>query len=118
MPPPAFPRPLPKPQSDALVADPQGGVPRLLEIIYEINERFLSEVAKLHPGDNDLRRRVSLVEEGDQPHIRMAYLSIVGSFSDNGVAALHTERHLLGEHRRRRRRAAAGLRVGLARPRP
>lgn len=66
-------------------------LPRLLEIIYEINERFLSEVAKLHPGDNELRRRVSLVEEGDQPHIRMAYLSIVGSFSVNGVAALHTE---------------------------
>lgn len=66
-------------------------LPRLLEIIYEINERFLAEVAKLHPGDNDLRRRVSLVEEGDQPHIRMAYLSIVGSFSVNGVAALHTE---------------------------
>ncbi len=66
-------------------------LPRLLEIIFEINERFLSEVAKSNPGDTDLRRRVSLVEEGDQPHIRMAYLSIVGSFSVNGVAALHTE---------------------------
>lgn len=66
-------------------------LPRLLEIIYEINERFLAEVAKLYPGDTELRRRVSLVEEGDQPHIRMAYLSIVGSFSVNGVAALHTE---------------------------
>lgn len=66
-------------------------LPRLLEIIYEINERFLAAVAKEHPGDMELRRRVSLVEEGDQPHIRMAYLSIVGSFSVNGVAALHTE---------------------------
>lgn len=66
-------------------------LPRLLEIIYEINERFLSEVAKLYPGDLEIRKRVSLIEEGDHPHIRMAYLSIVGSFSVNGVAALHTE---------------------------
>lgn len=66
-------------------------LPRLLEIIYEINERFLSEVAKQHPGDVELRRRVSLIEEGHEPHIRMAYLSLVGSFSVNGVAALHTE---------------------------
>lgn len=66
-------------------------LPRLLEIIYEINERFLAKVAELHPGNTELLRRVSLVEEGDQPHIRMAYLSIVGSFSVNGVAALHTE---------------------------
>ncbi|MGB7344212.1 MAG: glycogen/starch/alpha-glucan phosphorylase [Pirellulaceae bacterium] len=66
-------------------------LPRLLEIIYEINERFLSQVAKQYPGDNDLLRRVSLIEEGGQPHIQMAYLSIVGSFSVNGVAALHTE---------------------------
>ncbi len=66
-------------------------LPRLLEIIYEINERFLGEVAKRYPGDLELRRRVSLIEEGEQPHIRMAYLSIVGSFSVNGVAQLHTE---------------------------
>ncbi|TWU49623.1 glycogen/starch/alpha-glucan phosphorylase [Rubripirellula reticaptiva] len=66
-------------------------LPRLLEIIFEINERFLADVAKQYPGDMELRRRVSLVEEGDHPHIRMAYLSIVGSFSVNGVAALHTE---------------------------
>ncbi len=66
-------------------------LPRLVEIIYEINERFLSHVAKEYPGDNDLLHRVSLIEEGDHPHIQMAYLSIVGSFSVNGVAALHTE---------------------------
>ena len=66
-------------------------LPRLLEIIYEINERFLAQVAKAHPGDTELFRRVSLVEEGHTPHIRMAYLSIVGSFSVNGVAALHTQ---------------------------
>lgn len=66
-------------------------LPRLLEIIYEINDRFLADVAKQWPDDLELRKRVSLIEEGDQPHIRMAYLSIVGSFSVNGVAALHTE---------------------------
>ena len=66
-------------------------LPRLLEIIYEINERFLKDVAAKCPGDTELLRRISLVEEGGDPHIRMAYLSIVGSFSVNGVAALHTE---------------------------
>jgi len=66
-------------------------LPRVLEIIYEINERFLAELAKKRPNDPELRRRLSLVEEGDQPHVRMAYLSIVGSFSVNGVAQLHTE---------------------------
>jgi starch phosphorylase len=66
-------------------------LPRLLEIIYEINERFLSEVAKEWPGDVELQKRVSLIEEGDDPHLRMSYLSIVGSFSVNGVAHLHTE---------------------------
>ncbi|MEL6109584.1 MAG: glycogen/starch/alpha-glucan phosphorylase [Planctomycetota bacterium] len=66
-------------------------LPRHLEIIYEINERHLAEVAKRFPGDVDFQRRVSLIEEGAQPHIRMAYLAIVGSFSVNGVAQLHTE---------------------------
>ncbi len=66
-------------------------LPRLLEIIYEINARFLSEVANRWPGDIDRMRRMSLIEEGDQPQVRMAYLAIVGSFSVNGVAALHSE---------------------------
>ncbi|QEG42688.1 glycogen/starch/alpha-glucan phosphorylase [Roseimaritima ulvae] len=66
-------------------------LPRLLEIIYEINERFLAQVDELYPGDVELRKRLSLIEEGSEPHIRMAYLSIVGSFSVNGVAHLHTE---------------------------
>ncbi|MFK8114935.1 MAG: glycogen/starch/alpha-glucan phosphorylase [Rubripirellula sp.] len=66
-------------------------LPRLLEIIYEINDRFLAEVAKQWPDDLELLKRVSLIEEGDHPHVRMAYLSIVGSFSVNGVAALHTD---------------------------
>jgi glycogen phosphorylase len=66
-------------------------LPRLTEIIFEINRRFLKEVEKQWPGDADMRRNLSIIEEGDNPHIRMAYLSIVGSFSVNGVAQLHTE---------------------------
>ena len=66
-------------------------LPRLLEIIFEINQRFLKVVAEKFPGDAELLRRVSLIEEGHDPHIRMAYLSIVGSYSVNGVAQLHTD---------------------------
>ena len=66
-------------------------LPRLLEIIYEINRRFLKTVAEQYPGDIGLQRRVSLIEEGHDPQIRMAYLSIVGSYSVNGVAQLHTD---------------------------
>jgi starch phosphorylase len=65
-------------------------LPRLLEIIFEINARYLAEVARRWPGDCERQRRLSLVEEGDEPMLRMAYLSIVGSFSVNGVAALHS----------------------------
>jgi starch phosphorylase len=66
-------------------------LPRVLEIIYEINARFLSEVAARWPGDMDRLRRMSLIEEAGEPQVRMAYLAIVGSFSVNGVAALHSE---------------------------
>lgn len=66
-------------------------LPRLLEIIYEINARFLSEVAARWPGDGERAARMSLIEEGDDPQIRMAYLAIVGSFSVNGVAELHSQ---------------------------
>ncbi len=65
-------------------------LPRLLEIIYEINARFLVQVAQRWPGDNDRLRRVSIIEEGDTPMVRMAYLAIVGSYSVNGVAELHS----------------------------
>ncbi|MCB1860256.1 MAG: glycogen/starch/alpha-glucan phosphorylase [Gammaproteobacteria bacterium] len=65
-------------------------LPRILDIIYEINARFLSNVARRWPGDTHRQSRMSIVEEGVQPHIRMAHLAIVGSFSVNGVAALHT----------------------------
>jgi starch phosphorylase len=65
--------------------------PRLLEIIYEINHRFLHTVRARFPGDDRRVARVSLVEEGAQPRIRMANLAIVGSHSTNGVAAIHSE---------------------------
>jgi len=65
-------------------------LPRLLEIIYEINARFLAEVGRRWPGDPGRLQRMSIIEEGPVPQVRMAYLAIVGSFSVNGVAALHS----------------------------
>ncbi|MDQ1315431.1 MAG: glycogen phosphorylase [Pseudomonadota bacterium] len=66
-------------------------LPRLLEIIYEINAHFLREVGVKWPGDMDRRRRMSIIEEGGVRQIRMAWLAIIGSFSVNGVAALHSQ---------------------------
>ena len=66
-------------------------LPRQLQIIYEINRRFLDEVRASHPGDDGLLQRVSLIEEGPQRKVRMAYLAVVGSHSTNGVAAIHSE---------------------------
>ena len=66
-------------------------LPRHLQIIYEINHRFLAQVASVWPGDGGRQIRMSLIEESDTPHIRMANLAIVGSHSVNGVSALHTE---------------------------
>ena len=68
----------------------QSLLPRLLDIIYEINARFLSQVAQRWPGDTDRLQRMSIIEEGETPMVRMAYLAIVGSFSVNGVAELHS----------------------------
>jgi len=65
-------------------------LPRLLDIIYEINARFIADISQHWPGDNERIRRMSLIQEGSEPMIRMAYLAIVGSFSVNGVAALHS----------------------------
>ena len=65
-------------------------LPRLLDIIYEINAHFIAEISQCWPGDNDRVRRMSLIQEGSDPMIRMAYLAIVGSFSINGVAELHS----------------------------
>jgi starch phosphorylase len=66
-------------------------LPRILEIIYEINARFLTEVASRWPGDMERQARMSLIEEGADPQVRMAFLAIVGSFSVNGVAELHSK---------------------------
>lgn len=66
-------------------------LPRLMEIIYQINKIFLHEVALRWPGDTDRQTRMSIIEENDHKQVRMAYLAIVGSFSVNGVARLHSE---------------------------
>ncbi|WP_445945727.1 glycogen/starch/alpha-glucan phosphorylase [Shewanella sp.] len=66
-------------------------LPRILDIIYEINGRYLERVAHRWPGDANKLRVMSIIEEGDEPQVRMAYLAIVGSFSVNGVAALHSQ---------------------------
>ena len=66
-------------------------MPRQLEIIYEINRRFLGTVRERFPGDEGRVERMSLIEEGAQRSVRMANLAIVGSHSTNGVAAIHSE---------------------------
>jgi starch phosphorylase len=66
-------------------------LPRHLEIIFEINRRFLDSVRTRFPGDEGRVQRVSLVEEDSGRKIRMANLAIVGSHSTNGVAAIHSE---------------------------
>jgi starch phosphorylase len=66
-------------------------VPRLMEIIYEINRRFLDEVRTRYPGDDQRVQQMSLIEEGPTRQVRMAHLAIVGTHSTNGVAAIHTE---------------------------
>ncbi len=66
-------------------------LPRHLDIAYEVNRRFLEEIAHRFPGDTDRLRRMSIIEEGSPKKVRMAYLAIVGSFSVNGVSALHSE---------------------------
>ncbi len=65
-------------------------VPRLLEIVYEINARFLGDVMKRYPGDFERVRRVSLIEEVPARQVRMANLAIVGTHSTNGVAEIHS----------------------------
>ncbi len=66
-------------------------LPRILEIILEINARFLAEVSKRWPAQLHKLQLLSIVEEGGEQQVRMAYLAIVGSFSVNGVAQLHTD---------------------------
>ncbi|MEA3405830.1 MAG: glycogen/starch/alpha-glucan phosphorylase [Pseudomonadota bacterium] len=64
-------------------------LPRPLEIIYEINHQFLMQVSMKWPGDNDRKRRMSIIDEHN--NVSMAFLAIVGSHSVNGVAALHSQ---------------------------
>ncbi|OBG93933.1 glycogen phosphorylase [Mycobacterium sp. E3251] len=66
-------------------------LPRHLEIIYEINRRFLDEVRARFPGDEDRVSRMSLIGENGGKNVRMAHLATVGSHAINGVAALHSE---------------------------
>lgn len=66
-------------------------LPRQLEIIYEINARFLKVVRLRHPGNPALLEKLSLIEEGPQRRVRMAHLAVVGSHKVNGVAQLHSE---------------------------
>lgn len=66
-------------------------LPRHVQIIFEINRRHLEEVAGRYPHNPDKLRRLSLIEEGPEKRVRMAYLAIAGSHSVNGVAAVHSE---------------------------
>ena len=66
-------------------------LPRHMQIIYEINRRFLEQLATLYPGNEDMMRELSIIEEGLEKKVRMANLAIIGSHAVNGVAALHTE---------------------------
>jgi len=66
-------------------------LPRHLQIVYEINRRFLALVAEKWPGEAERLRRMSLIEEDGEKKVRMAHLAIVGSHSVNGVSALHTQ---------------------------
>ena len=66
-------------------------LPRHLEIIYEINSRFLDRLAAAYPGNDSILEKLSLIAEGSVKRVRMAHLAIVGSHSVNGVARLHTD---------------------------
>ncbi len=96
-------------------------LPRHLELIYEINRRFLQQVRLRHPGDNAILRRVSIIDEDGPKAVRMAHLATVASHHVNGVAALHSDlvrRQLFPDfaglwpdkvHQRDQRRHAAAL---------
>jgi starch phosphorylase len=66
-------------------------LPRHMKIINEINFKFLTEVAKKWPDDDDVLKRMSIIEEGADKKVQMANLAIVGSHSVNGVSALHSD---------------------------
>jgi len=66
-------------------------LPRHIEIIYEINRRFLDEVRLRYPGDDERAARLSIIDESGEKYVRMAHLASVGSHRINGVAALHSD---------------------------
>jgi starch phosphorylase len=66
-------------------------LPRHMQIIYEINQQFLNKIRHQYPGDNDILRRMSIIDEEGGRRIRMAHLAIVGSHKVNGVAQIHTD---------------------------
>ena len=66
-------------------------LPRHMELIYQINDRFLAEVAAANPGDDDMVKRMSLIQEEPFRGIRMAHLAVAGSSKVNGVAELHSQ---------------------------
>lgn len=69
----------------------QSLLPRHLEIIYEINRRFLAKISSRFPNNADLIRRISLIDETGERSVRMAHLACIGSHAINGVSGLHTE---------------------------
>ena len=62
-------------------------LPRIYQIVEEINRRFVEQIKQAYPGDNEKIRKMAIIYDGQ---VRMAHLAIVGSFSVNGVARLHT----------------------------
>jgi starch phosphorylase len=66
-------------------------LPRHMQIIYEINRRFLKDVMHRYPGDTEILRRMSIIDEEGGRRVRMAHLAIIGSHKVNGVAQIHTE---------------------------
>ena len=66
-------------------------LPRHMEIIYEINRRFLEDLLAIYPDNDEILEELSIIEEGAEKKVRMANLAIIGSHSINGVAALHTQ---------------------------
>lgn len=81
---------LPEAMEKWRVALLQQVLPRHMQIIFEINQRFLNRVSLRFPGDTDRLQRMSLIEEGDEQRVQMAHLAIVGSRAVNGVAELHS----------------------------
>lgn len=66
-------------------------LPRHIEIIYEINHRFMQEVEKKWPGNNAIKSKLSIIEEAGEKMVRMGNLSVIGSFAVNGVAEIHSK---------------------------